>query len=434
MQQNNNHNTERDIWKGNFISRFFAWCSGARLYLLKHCPTEINVYLGIGIIVFFTGVLAAISGGYAIWMIFETTWAAIAFGAFWGSIIFFLDWYLVASLRKEKMLWKELVMAFPRLILSILIAIVVSKPIEMRLFEREIESRMALSQLEQRQQADSVLKTQFSEIENLVNANSSLQGKIDELTQRRDQLFSMYIAEAEGTGGTGIVGKGSVFREKKAEYEKAESELKDARLRFFPQIEQNNERIKFLQRERDQLLTTNQMIITRTKGFLSRFRSMSLLQAEDQKVAVVSYFILLLFILIEISPIFVKLISNRGPYDDLLALEQLRTSAEAKKSYTSIRNQLLRELDLEHEMMQAEISIHQAASKESVEMLADAQREINSTRIQKWKEYQLGLNSNRITGDRPVLIDFLRKTNVEDYEENMNDSQPEEKDLDTENQ
>jgi hypothetical protein len=325
------------------------------------------------------------------------------------------------------MFGKELVMAFPRLILSVLIAIVVSKPIEMRLFEKEIEARMALSQLEQRQEADSILNAQFSEIEKLVNANNSLQSKIDELSQRRDQLFSMYIAEAEGTGGTGVAGKGSVFREKKEEYDKAESELQDAKLRFFPQIEQNNERIKFLQRERDQLLTTNQMIITRTKGFLARFRSMSLLQAEDQKVAVVSYFILLLFILIEISPIFVKLISNRGPYDDLLALEQLRTSAEAKKSYTSIRNHLLRELDLEHEMVQAEMSIHQAASKESVEMLADAQREINAVRIQKWKEYQLGLNSNTTMGDRPILIDFLRKINVEDSEDNTDDSKLEEK-------
>ena len=62
--------------------------------------------------------------------------------------------------------------------------------------------------------------------------------------QRRDQLFSMYIAEAEGTGGTSSW-KGSVFREKKEEYDKAESELQDAKLRFFPQIEQNNERIKF---------------------------------------------------------------------------------------------------------------------------------------------------------------------------------------------
>ena len=78
-------------------------------------------------------------------------------------------------------------------------------------------------------------------------------------------------------------------------------------------------------------------------------------------------------------------------------------------------------------MVQAEMSIHQAASKESVEMLADAQREINAVRIQKWKEYQLGLNSNTTMGDRPILIDFLRKINVEDSEDNTDDSKLEEK-------
>ena len=103
----------------------------------------------------------------------------------------------------------------------------------------------------------------------------------------------------------------SVFREKKEEYDKAESELQDAKLRFFPQIEQNNERIKFLQRKGS---TVNHQPddYNSHKRFPCEVRSMSLLQAEDQKVAVVSYFILLLFILIEISPIFVKLISNRG--------------------------------------------------------------------------------------------------------------------------
>jgi hypothetical protein len=420
-----NINIEKDFWKGNRVSRFFAWCSGGRIYILQQCPTEINVYLGIGIIVFLTGLLAALSGGYAVWMVFETVWAAIAFGLFWGIMIFFLDWYLVASLRKEKMWWKELFMAFPRLVLSVFIAVVVARPVEMRLFEKEIEARMARGQLEQRQQADSMLMAQFSEIETLKSRNDSLQNRVDALTTRRDRLFAMYIAEAEGTSGTGVAGKGPVFKEKKAEYDKAQFELDEVKARFFPIIEQNFERIKFLQRERDQLLTANQVIITRTKGFLSRFRSLSDLQDEDPSVYAVSWFILLLFVVIETSPIFVKLISNRGPYDDLLALEQLRTSAEAKKSYTSIRNQLLRELDLEHEMVQAEMSVHQASSKESVEKLAEAQREINTARIQRWKEYQLGLNGNTTTGNRPVLIDFIKKTQDEPAVPNEKQENPE---------
>ena len=400
---------EKDFWKGNCFSRFFVWCSGARIYILRQCPTEINVYLGIGIIVFLTGVLASASGGYAVWMVFENIWISIIFGLFWGVMIFFLDWFLVASLRKEKKVWKEISMALPRLILSVFIAVVVARPIEMRLFEQEIEARMARGQIEKRMEADSLLLLQFSEIEQLKSKNDTLQARIDETSSRRDNLFTMYIAEAEGTAGTGHVGKGPVFREKKAEYNKSQQEFDDAKQRFIPLIEQNMERVRFLQKERDQLITSNQIIITRSKGFLSRYRSLDALMDEDPAVNGVALFILLLFAVIEVSPIFVKLISNRGPYDDLLALEQLRTSAEAKKAYTSIRNQLLRELDLEHEMVQAEMSIHQESSKESVEKLASAQREINSQRILKWKEYQLSLNGDNTTGDRPVLIDFIKK-------------------------
>lgn len=401
--------SDKDIWKGNRISRFFIWCSGARIYILRQCPTEINVYLGIGIIVLLTGILASLSGGYAVWMVFENIWIAIAFGLFWGIMIFFLDWYLVASLRKERNVWKEISMALPRLVLSVFIAIVVARPIEMRLFEQEIEARMARGQIEQRMEADSLLMLQFSEIEQIKANNDSLQLKIDDASARRDRLFSMYIAEAEGTSGTGYVGKGPVFKEKKAEYDLAQKEFDDVKKRFFPLMEQNYDRIRFLQKERDQLLTSNQIIITRSKGFLSRFRSLNDLMEEDLAVKGIAWFILLLFVVIEISPIFVKLISNRGPYDDILALEQLRTSAEAKKSYTSIRNQLLRELDLEHEMVQAEMAIHQESSKESVEKLAAAQREINSLRILKWKEYQLGLNGDNTNTGRPVLIDFIKK-------------------------
>ncbi|MDD2563516.1 MAG: DUF4407 domain-containing protein [Salinivirgaceae bacterium] len=408
---------EKVLWDGNCFSRFFIWCSGARIYILKQCPTEINVYLGIGIIVFLTGVLASVSGGYAVWMVFEKGWISITFGLFWGVLIFFLDWYLVASLRKEKKIWKEISMALPRVVLSLFIAVVVARPIEMRLFEQEIEARMATGQIEKRMEADSLLMLQFSEIEQLKSKNDSIQARIDETSARRDQLFAMYIAEAEGTGGTGYVGKGPVFREKKAEYDKSQQEFDDAKRRFIPLIEQNLERVRFLQKERDQLLTSNQIIITRSKGFLSRYRSLDALMAEDAAVNGVALFILLLFAIIEVSPIFVKLISNRGPYDDLLALEQLRISAEAKKAYTSIRNQLLRELDLEHEMVQAEMSIHQESSKESVEQLASAQREINSLRILKWKEYQLSLNGDNTMGDRPVLIDFIKKPEPERVKE-----------------
>lgn len=374
--------------------------------------------MGIGIVVFLTGIMAALSGGYAIWMVFESLPVAIVFGLFWGIVIFFLDWYLVASLRKDKSWWKEITMAFPRFILSLFIAFVISTPIEMKLFESEIQGRMSLGQLEKYKLAESVLSSEFSEIEKLKLQNDSLQKNLDKAQQRRDHLFNIYISEAEGTGGTGVAGKGPVFKEKKNEYDRAQKELDELKQRVIPIMNHNQSRIAYLQSEKDRMLAQNQMVVIRTKGFLTQYRTLNQLQNEDVSVYSISLFITLLFVIIETSPIIVKLLTSRGPYDDLFALEQLRTSAEAKKSYTSIRNQLLRELDLEHEMIQAEMSIHQESSKDAISKLAAAQREINEARIQRWKEYQMGLNGKTTHGDVPILIDFVKRIIKDPSEKN----------------
>ena len=63
------------------------------------CPqSEHNKYVGIGATVFFTGVLATISGGYALFSVFKSVYPAIAFGIIWGMVIFNLDRFIVSTL------------------------------------------------------------------------------------------------------------------------------------------------------------------------------------------------------------------------------------------------------------------------------------------------------------------------------------------------
>ncbi|HEY0175383.1 MAG TPA: DUF4407 domain-containing protein, partial [Pedobacter sp.] len=45
--------------------RFFWFCSGVHQPTLENHPTEHNKYVGIGATIFFTGLFAALSGGYA---------------------------------------------------------------------------------------------------------------------------------------------------------------------------------------------------------------------------------------------------------------------------------------------------------------------------------------------------------------------------------
>src|SRR5712664_60263 len=60
--------------RANLMKRFFWFCSGADLSILRtwDCSTEHNTYAGIGATIFLTAVLASISGGYALWTVFQS--------------------------------------------------------------------------------------------------------------------------------------------------------------------------------------------------------------------------------------------------------------------------------------------------------------------------------------------------------------------------
>ena len=123
--------------------RFFLFCSAANQNLLKECPSsEHSKYSGVGATVFFTGILAALSGGYAIYTVFNSILIAIFLGCFWGALIFNLDRFIVSTIKKnDKRIdqWKQVV---PRLFLAVFLAIIISKPLELKIFEQEINESL----------------------------------------------------------------------------------------------------------------------------------------------------------------------------------------------------------------------------------------------------------------------------------------------------
>ena len=90
--------------RANLMKRFFWFCSGADISILRtwDCSTEHNTYAGIGATIFLTAVLASLSGGYALWTVFQSSPYAITFGILWGILIFNLDRYIVMSLHKSR--------------------------------------------------------------------------------------------------------------------------------------------------------------------------------------------------------------------------------------------------------------------------------------------------------------------------------------------
>lgn len=314
---------------------FFWFCSGADADVLKRCPTETAKYTAIGATVFFTGVFASLSASYALYTVFDNVFTSIAFGLVWGLMIFNLDRFIVSSMRKEGRAGREFVMAIPRLILAILISVVIARPLELKIFEKEITPELVVMEQEKYAVQESQLMSRFMPYQDSLRAHiASLKQEILEKAAKRDELSRIAQEEADGTGGSRRRNLGPIYRVKKADAEKADRELEElsvvnqARIIALETLLAGN--ITLMNRE------MNSLERSRLNGPAARMEALDRITRNSQAILWAHWFILLLFIAIETAPVFVKLISPKGPYDNLLRIaehgfivEETETTARA---------------------------------------------------------------------------------------------------------
>ncbi len=305
------------------VTHFFWLCSGADIAILKKCTTERSKYVGIGATVFFTGLFAALAGGYAMYTVFDNFWIASACGLLWGLLIFNLDRFIVSSMRKEGKFRREVLMALPRILLAILISIVIAKPLELKIFEKEINAELIIMDQQQRARQETEVKVRFLSMQDSLKSEIiTLKQEIQSKTLQRDDLLRLAREEADGTGGSKKKNLGPIYKIKKANAEAAEKELMQLKL-------DNEIRIGFLEKKvfkNDSSMTAEIADIENAKvnGPAARIEAMSRLTQQNNAMWWAEWFIILLFIAIETAPVFVKLISAKGPYDNLLKIEEHR--------------------------------------------------------------------------------------------------------------
>src|SRR6478736_86009 len=143
------------------LKHFFWLCSGAHIAFLQTCESEASKYVGIGATIFFTGLFAALAATYALYTVFDNMWIASALGLVWGLLIFNLDRYIVSSMRKEGNVKRELLTALPRIILAVIISLVIAKPLELKIFEKEIQAELVIMEQQTYAAQESEIKLRF---------------------------------------------------------------------------------------------------------------------------------------------------------------------------------------------------------------------------------------------------------------------------------
>ena len=299
------------------IRQFFLLCSGAHLPMLKRAPSEYNKYAGIGATIFFTGLMAALAGGYALWTVFRQPWAAILFALVWGLMIFNLDRYIVSGMKKRERFLDELWMALPRIILAVLIAIVISKPLELQVFNKEIQAELVIMEQQKfKAQEDKVKERYVAQGNELKSRIQLLQDEISRQAVHRDTLMIIAQQEADGTGGSRVKNLGPIYKAKKADAGSEGAGVADISARNGALITQYRAELAKVDTATAQSI--RQLNRDSLDGLASRLDALGTLTQKSQPIYWANWFIMLLFIAIETAPVFVKLISPRGPYDDLL--------------------------------------------------------------------------------------------------------------------
>ncbi len=349
---------ERDYYitpKSNAVMRFLWKAAGGDKYLLEQATYSDQVkYMCLGGIVFATGAMAGLAGGYAFYTIFSPRGSAldsvkekfanlsqdvvhqmtqdaiasfhtqeiivpilsILFGIIWGLIIFNIDRFIVTSTGKgdgtEAITWGEFKGAIPRIIMGAIIAITISKPVEIRMFKTEIDNKLYEKQLELQKDYEKRTTANFEERLKVVETDlGKIGNERTDLNSRIKKAEDEYTNQLQGRAGA-PAGDGKLSKALKSQLDALNNELDRFDKINADKLNEAEKKRKEILAEKEIALSKNVEVANGLDGLLERIKL-----SDEVAGGWISLFITLLFMAIELTPVFFKLMLTKTPYDYL---------------------------------------------------------------------------------------------------------------------
>ena len=409
--------------KASKLMRLFWKACGADRYILERSTYSDQIkYFCLGGIVIATGVLAGLAGGYAIYTIFEpkgkaldnlvTTEAiqtgaetadfihfpslliAIIFGIIWGLVIFNIDRFIVTSTGKgdgtEKITRQEFFGAIPRIIMGLIIALTISKPIEIRMFKSEIDAALEIKQDEYLRvlddqtdhRIDLKVKTKKELIADEKHERDSINLAINKQENAIKAANDMLIKQIRGEIPPYQTGCGTACKAERARLLREENQLQLIKNNISDRLELLNKNISIHEEDIEDLenLRAEEKERNKIKKYSMDGLLLRLQLAHEVAGFWISLFITLLFVVIELTPIFFKMMLIKGPYDymdeNIRELAKAEAGIEVEYDFYKDKDGMERHKIINHG---AELK-----RKERIAMIK-AQEELNDAIINEWK-------------------------------------------------
>jgi hypothetical protein len=311
--------SQRENYEPSQFSEFLWWLSTAEKEILSDSVIDRNRYRIIGMTVMATWLFATFTWTYFFITIVDSSLMAIALGIFMGFIILTIDRALIKGITKfNKRKFTPLLF---RGLLALSIGTFMAQPAVLYMFDKEIRLQTSLDnekkKMVKRQELDALYKNQKDE---LTRNKETIQKELGAKYEAVNLARANFIAETDGSGGTGKIGIKDIAIAKRNEYQKLDAEYQLLLKNDQPKIDSAEKGLKDIEikikaEEANFLNYLN-------NGFLTRIDALSNLLKNNTALQFRYYLIIFILILIELMPVIAKTLLPSGSYDEKVMLRE----------------------------------------------------------------------------------------------------------------
>ena len=315
------------------FTRFLWWLATAEKELLAGTAIDGNRYSIVGMTVLATWCFASLAWTYFFSTVTGNSWWAVPLGAFMGFIILTIDRALIKSINRR--IRNQWLPVFFRILLAGVIGLFMAQPALLYLFEKEIQQQIVIDntskQIANSRQVDSVYSKRKNE---LIAEKSSIEAAITDRFTIVNKARENFLAESDGSGGTGKVGIKDIALAKRIEYQKLDADYQQF-------VANNQPKIAIIDEELKQVEATIKKDQTSFKqyyneGFLTQVEALQHLLKDHPALQYRYYLLVAILLLIELMPISAKLLLPIGTYDEKV---QLREAMEKELASSDIERE-----------------------------------------------------------------------------------------------
>jgi len=260
-------------------------------------------------------------------------------GLFMGFVVLCIDRALIKGISKSNK--NKVGPLLLRGLLALTIGLFMAQPAVLYLFDKEVKMQASLDnegrkQLK-RQQLDSLYAGQKAELlAEKMKLEHDIQTKYNEMLAAQKN----FLAETDGTGGSGKVGISTIALAKQKEFKRLEDFLNQTKLLNQPKIDSLESKLAKI--ETDIKWQESQFAALLNNGFLTRIEAMQHLVEANKAVAFRYYLIVVILMLIELMPVIIKTMMPSGPYEqqvqttDLLNKEKIQHHANVQRALEAL--------------------------------------------------------------------------------------------------